>query len=68
MLGEFSLPGRLQRLRRNHRPQLRRELLLDLGEPSLPGQLDDGQGRRNGRGLHEFDAFLRLVACRFLRV
>jgi hypothetical protein len=37
-----SRQRRSRHLRRNHRSHLRRELLLDLGEPSVPGQLDDG--------------------------
>jgi hypothetical protein len=38
------------------------------GSPNWPGQLDDGQGRRNRRGLHEFAAFVVLVVCRLVRL
>jgi hypothetical protein len=66
-LSQFALPGHLQCLRRNHRPQLRRELLLDLGEPSLPGQLDDGQGTVAGE-VFVGSFFLMLVVYRFIRL
>jgi hypothetical protein len=42
-------------------------LLLDLGEPSLPGQLDDGQGAVTGE-VFWVPFFLMLVVYRFIRL